>query len=255
MFGNGPNEACGKWSVPNWLRSRFHFSFAEWRDGPRNFGALRVLNDDLVQPHRGFGRHGHSDMEIVTLVVSGQLSHSDSTGRSESLGRGSLQYMSAGRGVEHSERNDGNEPVRFLQMWVMPRSRGLRPVYGSLPDSQERRAARRGQWEHVGKLNIFILGCVLNRFELSVGDRDKKDAPVGIDADCNFYLGEYEAGSGATFEVAAGRTAYAVQVEGRSTLGEATAMEEGDAAAAEGPATLRFDVHSASLILVIELRQ
>ena len=70
-FGNPENERSTSWTAPNWLTSRFHFSFAEWRGGPSSFGALRVLNDDLVQPHRGFGRHPHRDMEIVTYIIDG----------------------------------------------------------------------------------------------------------------------------------------------------------------------------------------
>ena len=152
MFGNPKNEPeLANWSNKNWLRSRFHFAFAEWRDGPSNYGVLRVLNDDLVQPRRGFGAHGHGDMEIVTLVVSGELSHADSMGSGDTLGRGSIQYMSAGSGVRHSEQNAGAVPVRFIQSWVVPRTRGARPVYGSLPDSEERREARRSKWEHIGK--------------------------------------------------------------------------------------------------------
>jgi uncharacterized cupin superfamily protein len=161
MFGNSRNEPeLPGWTNKNWLKSRFHFSFAEWRDGPSRYGALRVLNDDLVQPRRGFGTHRHSDMEIVTLVVTGELSHADSMGSGETLGRGSIQYMSAGEGVNHSEQNAGAVPVRFIQSWVVPRTRGAEPVYGSLPDSEARRAARHNKWEHIGKEGsqfVFVL--------------------------------------------------------------------------------------------------
>merc|ERR1719263_1909714 len=107
MFGNGPNERSNAaWTNENWLKSRFHFSFAEYHDRSRsNFGVLRVLNDDLVQPARGFGTHPHRDMEIVTYVVRGSLTHKDSMGTSETLGRGSIQFMTAGTGIQHSEHN------------------------------------------------------------------------------------------------------------------------------------------------------
>merc|ERR1712159_863460 len=98
-----------------------------------NFGVLRVMNDDLVQPARGFGTHPHRDMEIVTFVVRGSLSHQDSMGTQETLGRGSIQFMTAGRGVQHSEHNlHKSQDLRFIQMWLVPRSRGLQPSYGSL---------------------------------------------------------------------------------------------------------------------------
>ena len=141
MFGNPANppnaaaqEAAGwKSESKNWLKSRFHFAFAEYRN-PKNqqFGVLRVMNDDLVQPDRGFGAHGHAEMEIATYVVEGQLTHKDSMGTSESLGRGSVQFMTAGTGIQHSEFNEGSKPLRFIQMWVLPAQRRLKPNYGSV---------------------------------------------------------------------------------------------------------------------------
>jgi len=98
-FGNRENErGNGKWTNANWLKSRFHFSFAEYSN-PRNlnFGVLRVMNDDLVQPDRGFGEHPHRDVEICTYVVEGKLTHKDSMGTAETLGRGAIQFMTAGQ--------------------------------------------------------------------------------------------------------------------------------------------------------------
>ena len=96
-FGNPGNENNPKWTNANWLKSRFHFSFAEYNDPKNsNFGVLRVMNDDLVQPSRGFGTHGHREMEICTYVVHGELTHKDSMGTQESLGKGSIQFMTAG---------------------------------------------------------------------------------------------------------------------------------------------------------------
>ena len=125
MFGNLGNEKGAGWSNENWLKSRFHFSFAEYRN-PKNtsFGALRVMNDDLVQPHRGFGMHGHRDVEIVTYIVEGILTHQDSMGTHESLGRGSVQFMTAGTGIQHSEHNRQDTPLRFVQIWITPRAHG-----------------------------------------------------------------------------------------------------------------------------------
>lgn len=96
-FGNPGNENNPKWTNANWLKSRFHFSFAEYNNPKNsNFGVLRVMNDDLVQPSRGFGTHGHREMEICTYVVNGELTHKDSMGTQESLGKGSIQFMTAG---------------------------------------------------------------------------------------------------------------------------------------------------------------
>ena len=93
-FGNGPNEKSPSWTNGNWLKSRFHFSFAEYRN-PANsqFGPLRVMNDDLVQPLRGFGTHPHRDAEIMTYVVQGTLTHEDSMGNKGNVNRGGLQYL------------------------------------------------------------------------------------------------------------------------------------------------------------------
>eukprot|EP00669_Euglena_mutabilis_P009765 TRINITY_DN4599_c0_g1_i1.p1 TRINITY_DN4599_c0_g1~~TRINITY_DN4599_c0_g1_i1.p1 ORF type:complete len:219 (+),score=28.73 TRINITY_DN4599_c0_g1_i1:23-658(+) len=134
-FGNPANPTSDPtWTDPNWLTSRFHFSFAEYADPRRDrFGVLRVLNDDVVQPHRGFGTHPHRDMEIVTYIVDGELTHQDSTGTKETLGRGSVQFMTAGSGIRHSEFNHGDSPLRLVQMWFTPRRSGLAPAYGSHP--------------------------------------------------------------------------------------------------------------------------
>lgn len=94
-FGNKPNEVSNPyWTNSNWLKSRFHFSFAEYSNPKNtNFGVLRVLNDDLVQPNRGFGAHPHRDVEICTYIVRGKLTHKDSMGTEETIGRGAIQFM------------------------------------------------------------------------------------------------------------------------------------------------------------------
>lgn len=115
-----------------WLDAWHTFSFAEYRDADfMGFGPLRVLNQDRIAPGQGFDTHAHHDMEIVTWVLEGALRHEDSMGNGSVIGAGEVQVMSAGTGVEHSERNasDG-EPVELLQMWVFPRSRGTTPRYG-----------------------------------------------------------------------------------------------------------------------------
>ena len=115
-----------------WLQTRHSFSFAEYHD-PRNvnWGALRVFNDDVVQPGQGFGAHPHRDMEIVTYVLEGELEHNDSLGHHGVVAPGGVQYMSAGTGVTHSEFNHSRErPVHFVQMWVLPPRTGETPLYG-----------------------------------------------------------------------------------------------------------------------------
>ena len=123
-----------------WLDTYHTFSFGDDYD-PKWMGyrSLRVINDDLVMPEQGFGAHPHRDMEIVTYILSGQLEHKDSMGNGRVIRKGELQYMSAGSGVQHSEFNPSkDEAVRFLQIWILPDTKGVKPRYGekSLRDAQ-----------------------------------------------------------------------------------------------------------------------
>lgn len=124
-----------------WLNSNFSFSFADYYD-PQHMGfrALRVINDDYVAPARGFGKHPHRDMEILTYVLEGAIEHEDSMGSSETLVPGELQHMSAGTGVLHSEMNPSHEEtVHLLQIWLVPNRTGIKPVYEQKKfDVQER---------------------------------------------------------------------------------------------------------------------
>ncbi len=114
-----------------WLKSRHSFSFGDYYD-PRHVGfkSLRVINDDWVEAGEGFGMHGHRDMEILTLVLRGELEHQDSLGHKQVLRPGEVQVMSAGRGIRHSERNpSATEPAHFLQIWIEPHTLGVAPRY------------------------------------------------------------------------------------------------------------------------------
>lgn len=123
-----------------WLKTRHHFSFASYYD-PQNmgYGNIRVINDDIIEGNTGFPPHPHNDMEIITYVLEGQLTHSDSIGNEKILGRGDVQYMSAGTGVTHSEANNSNEPLRLFQIWIYPEKKGLKPNYGDLSIEPQQR--------------------------------------------------------------------------------------------------------------------
>ncbi len=112
-----------------WLSTYWHFSFDTYHDPANmNWGALRVFNDDVVQPGQGFGMHPHRDMEIVTYVLEGELEHRDNQGNTGIIRPGEVQVMSAGTGIVHSEYNHSKErPVHLLQLWIMPRTKGLKP--------------------------------------------------------------------------------------------------------------------------------
>lgn len=113
-----------------WLHSRFSFSFADWYEPTRmGFGVLRVINDDVIDPHSGFDRHPHRDMEIITIVTEGAVTHGDSMGNEYKVHAGEVQVMSAGTGVVHSEYNKEDRPLKLFQIWIGPRTRGLAPRY------------------------------------------------------------------------------------------------------------------------------
>ena len=114
-----------------WLNSYHTFSFAGYHEPTRiHFGALRVLNDDTVAPSMGFGKHPHDNMEIVSIPLSGDLEHQDSTGRHEIIKQGDVQIMNAGSGISHSEKNANRDrEVKFLQIWVFPKEKNIVPRY------------------------------------------------------------------------------------------------------------------------------
>lgn len=184
-----------------WLDSHFHFSFAEYYN-PRNvnFGVLRVINDDQVQPGTGFDMHPHRDMEILSYVIDGELSHADSMQNSQTLSRGQVQYMSAGTGVVHSEHNRGQKLLRFLQIWIFPDKENYKPNYGDF----------RFNWEDRHNNWLPIASWTENR---------ESKAPIRIHADINAYAADLDKGKSLNFEVAPGRQAYLVLIEGQAEIG------------------------------------
>jgi redox-sensitive bicupin YhaK (pirin superfamily) len=129
-----------------WLKSRFSFSFADWYEPTRmGFGALRVINDDTIAPLGRFGMHPHADYEIITIPLTGSVTHEDSMGNRGEVGAGEVQAMSAGTGIVHSEFNASvAEPLELFQIWIAPNVRGAKPRY-----SQKRfdSAGRTGRWQ------------------------------------------------------------------------------------------------------------
>ena len=196
-FGNGANTPSDpKWTNNNWLKSRFHFSFAEYSNAKNSdYGVLRVMNDDLVQPHRGFGTHPHRDMEIITYIVHGSLSHQDSMGTAESLGRGSIQFMTAGTGIQHSEFNHGDNPLRFIQTWIVPNQRSLKPNYGSYVANHD---LKKNQLQH-------LVGCVHDT---------NTSPPVKINQEANAFAAELEMDEKVTYELPKDEQGYLLCIEG-----------------------------------------
>ncbi|CAH0991149.1 hypothetical protein SIN8267_01251 [Sinobacterium norvegicum] len=191
--------------------TRFHFSFANYYDPNRmGFGALRVFNDDDVKPRNGFDRHPHKDMEIISYVVKGKLTHWDSvTKKEETIGRGHVQAISAGSGIWHSEMNKQADWCRFLQIWVMPTKRGG-PV----------------RYNHKG----FTLADRENKLLHIVGNPgNKATSPLYINANVNFYASELtDSRAEVEFELKPGRQAYINCVEGSIHVDALPSLSERD---------------------------
>jgi redox-sensitive bicupin YhaK (pirin superfamily) len=215
-----------------WLKSKFHFSFAEYFN-PDNiqFGMLRVINDDLVEPKKGFGLHPHNNMEIISYVVDGELTHGDSMGNKNTITRGQVQYMSAGTGVLHSEFNLGEDTLRFLQIWIFPVKNGLEPNYGDFRFNWE---DRKNNWLHM------VSGLDGN-------------APIKINQDANIYSLELEQGKEITFPVKDGRQAYLVQIEGTATMNQIELSDRDGMEVVEE--TIFIKAVKTSHILLIEMKK
>ncbi len=215
-----------------WLESRFHFSFADYYNPQNmNFGVLRVLNDDIVHPESGFGMHEHHDMEIISYIVDGEITHKDSMGNDRTLKRGEVQYMSAGTGVFHSEYNHSKEKdLRLLQIWILPPKKGLKPIYGEELYSYNDR--------HNKLLNIV--------------SSQEGNAQVKIHQDVNLYVCELDADKSIEYEILTNKQIYFVQIEGSSTINTLT-LNPSDAIQIVNEKVLHISSNEKSHFLFIEM--
>jgi quercetin 2,3-dioxygenase len=233
-----------------WLDTRHAFSFGEYHDPAHmGFRSLRVLNEDRVQPGEGFGKHGHRDMEILSYVLSGELSHTDNQGNKGLIRNGDVQRMTAGTGIMHSEFNaSASEPVHFLQIWIVPSRRGAAPRYEDRTFPIEKRR---------------------NRLCL-IASPDEADGSLSIDQDARAYAATLDAGAEVALEAAEGRGIWvqagkgAIRVghgfaadeaasEGGKGAGEWTLLEAGDGAALQGERKIRIRAETAAEILLFDL--
>ena len=215
-----------------WLHSQHTFSFADYHD-PKHMGfrALRVINEDRVEPGRAFGKHGHRDMEIVSYVLEGALRHEDSLGTGSVIRPGDVQRMSAGRGVMHSELNASkSEAVHFLQIWLLPKETGLAPSYEQRAFSDD---------EKRGKLRV-------------VASPDGRDGSVTIHADAIVYAGIFGAGDSAELPLARGRGAW-IQVARGAVRVSGEELRAGDGASLEDAPAVRIEGVDDGEVLVFDL--
>lgn len=182
----------------DWLSTYWHFSFDHYWD-PSNvsFGALRVFNDDVIQPATGFPPHGHRDMEIITCVLEGELEHEDNQGNRGLIRAGEVQVMSAGTGIVHAERNPSKtEALHLLQIWILPRAKGLPP-----------------RWEQ----RNFAAGERHGRLLPVVSENSRRDC-LTIDQDATIFVSALDPGQTVTHQIAPRRRAYLFTISGALDL-------------------------------------
>jgi len=213
-----------------WLNSHHSFSFGDFYNPQKmGFRALRVINEDVVHAGMGFGTHPHRDMEIISYVLNGQLSHKDSMGNGSVIKPGDVQRMSAGTGVLHSEHNASqSDEVHFLQIWIVPEEKGIQPGYEQKSFSEEDRR---------GKLRLLA-------------SRDGRDGSVTVHQDVSLYGTVLSQGERLEFNLAQGRHAW-VQVARGTAVVNGQALKAGDGVAISDAKALelRADGDTAELLL------
>jgi len=233
MLKKLPKEQMGTSNL-GWLQSRFHFSFAEYRNYDNmNFGVLRVLNDDLIKAQTGFDTHPHQNMEIISYVVKGEITHKDSMGNEEVVKRGEVQYLSAGKGIYHSEYNkDENNTLRLLQIWIVPPKEALPRLYGQENYTQEQRK------------NTL----------LNIVSSQEGEAKIKIYQDVNIYVSELTKDKVLEYKINENRQVYFVQIEGSCNI-NGIKLSDGDAMEITEENLLTIQALNNSHFLFIEMQK
>jgi len=215
-----------------WLSTYWHFSFDDYYDPANtNWGALRVFNDDIIQPGQGFGAHPHRDMEIVTYVLDGELEHQDNQGNRGVIRAGEFQVMSAGTGIVHAEYNHSRErPLHLLQLWITPRTKGLPPRW------EQRRFTVE---DRMGKLLPVVSG----------GD---VPATLIFDQDAVIYVSSLGAGQEVTHKSRPGRKPYLFVITGSLTV-NGTLVAAGDQARIADEPELALQATEAAELIFLDL--
>ncbi|MBP1989305.1 pirin family protein [Paenibacillus eucommiae] len=216
-----------------WIRGNYSFSFGDYEDpNHHQFGPLRVFNDDTIAPGRGFGAHPHSDMEIVSIVLSGQLRHEDNQGNEAVTSFGEIQRMSAGSGIIHTEHNSSEtEELNLLQMWFMPSSRGLAPSY---------------------EMTRFDPALMTNNL-LPVVAQQGSAQVAAIHQDMTIYLSKLDGSKQISFTQAEGRKVFIFVIEGHLTINEHHLLETRDSARITDIPCLELGTSSSASFVLIDL--
>ncbi|MCP2680329.1 pirin family protein [Maricaulaceae bacterium NA33B04] len=215
----------------DWLNAKHHFSFGHYHNPKRmGWGALRVWNDDEIQPKTGFPPHPHAEMEIITYVRDGAITHEDSLGNKGRTVAGDVQVMSAGSGIRHAEYNMEDELTRIFQIWIMPDERGGKPYWNA-------REFPKG--ERSGELVVLASG------------RDGDDEALPIRADARVLGGTLEAGQSTTYTLEAGRHAYLALAKGRVEV-NGTEVSGRDGAAIRDVNTITITAVEPSEVVMVD---
>jgi hypothetical protein len=215
-----------------WLDTYHTFSFGEYYDPQQmGFRSLRVMNEDRVSPGKGFGMHGHRDMEIVTYVLEGALEHKDSLGNGSVIRPGEVQRMTAGTGILHSEYNQSStEPVHFLQIWILPESAGLAPGY---------------------EQKLFAEADRRDRLAV-LASRDARDGSLTLHQDADLLGGLLSPGASVEHDLGEGRLAWLHVANGAATV-NGEWLETGDGLAIEGEPRITIEAADETDILLFDM--
>ncbi|MEM9225508.1 MAG: pirin family protein [Pseudomonadota bacterium] len=214
----------------DWLNAKHHFSFGGYYDPAHmGHGKLRVWNDDIIKPKTGFPTHGHRDMEIITYVRTGAITHKDSMGNTGRTEAGDVQVMSAGTGVQHSEWNHEGEDTTLFQIWIEPAKTGVAPGWGA---AKFPKAGRSGKWA-----------------VLASGDASSK--ALSIHQDAHVLGATLNAGETLAYEVTAGRYGYLVLAAGQVEIDGQT-LDARDGAAITGPQALTITARQDAEIVFVD---
>lgn len=214
-----------------WLSTHHTFSFSDYYD-PKfmGFRTLRVINEDVVAPTKGFDTHPHQDMEILTYILDGALEHKDTMGHHLQIKKGEFQLMTAGTGIKHSEFNPSKDKqVHLLQIWIQPEKKGLEPGY-----------QQKNFGDHSNGLKLVV-------------SREGTDDSLKIHQDAKIYLGRFEAGKKGEVSIASGRHAWIQLIRGELTV-NGVALKQGDGASLSGEEAIRFTSLKPSEFLLFDLK-
>ena len=235
MIEKRPFSSLGRFDA-DWLAARYHFSFSGYHEPSRvHWGALRVWNDDTIQPKTGFPPHPHSDMEIITYVRTGAITHQDSMGNKGRTEAGDVQVMSAGAGVTHAEYNLEDEATTLYQIWILPKQRGGKPFWG---------AAKFPKAERAGTLVTLASGF----------DEDQQAGALPIRQDARVLAATLAKGQTVTHPIGQGRHVYLALAKGEANV-NGVELGPRDGAAVKDEAELRITASADAEVVLVDAPQ